>query len=521
LKRKVKNKSTLKFIPLISVCIIVAAAILFFIIKIIGGTLNSDVQKDFHLILDFHLETKVFIIISVIIFICLLCLVEGLILSLINKKQIFRNNYDELTTLWSRTKFEREAEKLIRLNPQDKFMLIETDIKQFKFINQNYSEEKADELILYYASVLEIFNENNKGILCRGFADHFYLFFKIKSVRAAMKKFTDDLARVNNKIKSYEIPFFPKFGISFLIEKGEDRTTTVQTLIGHASFAKSTVKDHAFTQYAIYNTHLVRRVKEEQYLEDHMQEALEKHEFFVVYQPKISLTDEKICGGEALVRWNNPKFGIIGPDKFIPLFERNGFIKQLDFFVYEEVFKFIQNQINLGQPMVPISVNMSRNHDKAEKFVHDFIQLFSNYSIPPEMIELEIIERSFMNSETLVDITEKLHKHGFKVAMDDFGTGESSLNLITKVPVDTLKFDRSFLTDYKGKDDKLDDKSKVFIKSLIGLSKNLKKGTIFEGVETEHQRDFLKSVDCDSVQGFLYSKPLTVSDFIEYQKKNI
>ena len=206
------------------------------------------------------------------------------------------------------------------------------------------------------------------------------------------------------------------------------------------------------------------------------------------------------------------------PDKFIPLFERNGFITKLDYYVYEEVFKFIHKCLSKNMPVVPVSVNMSRNHNKPEKFMHDFMDIFSRYSIPPELIQIEILERSVMDNSTLKDITEKLHKEGFTVAMDDFGSGESSLNMLTKIPVDVLKFDREFLAASTDDEGRIDKKSEKFIHILINLSKNLNKQTVFEGVETQAQRDFLRSIECDQAQGFFYSKPLSEQDFVQFIK---
>ena len=161
---------------------------------------------------------------------------------------------------------------------------------------------------------------------------------------------------------------------------------------------------------------------------------------------------------------------------------------------------------------------MSRNHNKAEKFIHDFLELFNKYKVPPEYIQLEIIERSFMDSNTLGEITKRLHKEGFSVAMDDFGSGESSLNMLTKIPVDTLKFDREFLNSSTDDEGRIDKKSEKFIHILIDLSKNLEKQTVFEGVETQAQRDFLRSINCDQAQGFFYSKPLSEQDFVQFIK---
>ena len=209
------------------------------------------------------------------------------------------------------------------------------------------------------------------------------------------------------------------------------------------------------------------------------------------------------------------------PAKFIPLFERNGFVKKLDFYVYDCVFKFVQKQLELGEPMVPVSVNMSRVHTKPEKFINEFMQIFKKYDVAPEYIEVEILERSIMEDDTLLEITNLLHKEGFKVAMDDFGVGESSLNMLTKIPVDVLKFDREFLLNSTNEKGEMDKKNAVFIQTLVNLSKNLEKQTIFEGVETKVQRDFLKKIKCDQVQGYFYSKPLTEDDFLQFLKQHL
>ena len=148
--------------------------------------------------------------------------------------------------------------------------------------------------------------------------------------------------------------------------------------------------------------------------------------------------------------------------------------------------------------------------------MHDFLELFRKYDVPADYIQLEVIERSFMDNNTLREITTLLHKEGFSVAMDDFGSGESSLNMLTKIPVDVLKFDKDFLESSTNEDGALDDKAAGFIKILVDLSKNLEKKTVFEGVETQQQRDFLKSIECDQAQGFFYSRPLSEEDFIKF-----
>ncbi len=452
--------------------------------------------------------------------IIILLVMETVMFNSFQKRQMLETIYDPLTNLWTRQKFEKEAKKLLKRNSKSKFMLVEADIRGFKFINQNFGEKEADKLIVHFAKMVEKYTAPYNGISGRGYADHFYALYPVKSVRMAMNTFKENLEKINEEVKQYDIQFFPKFGISFLMSRASDRETTVQGLIGQASFAKSTIKDNMLTQYSIYNSRLLQKINEEQYIESHMEKALENHEFFVMYQPKIQLSTDKIVGAEALVRWKDSKLGLMTPDKFIPLFERNGFIKKLDFYVYNEVFAFIQRQLSAGNRIVPISLNMSRNHSKPDRFIHDFVELFRKYSIPPELIEVEILERSVMNSTTLQEITDGLHREGFTVAMDDFGSGESSLNMLTTIPVDVLKFDRAFLLSSTAEDGSMDKSSEKFIEILVELSKHLHKQTIFEGVETQAQRDFLKSINCDQVQGYFYSKPLSEADFLQFMARH-
>jgi EAL domain-containing protein (putative c-di-GMP-specific phosphodiesterase class I)/GGDEF domain-containing protein len=465
-----------------------------------------------------EIRARIILIILGIITMLILTIIEFSIIHRLHRHQHIETIYDSLTMLWTRQHFETEASKLLKHNPNSKFMFLECDIRQFRFTYQNYGEDASDAMIFYFSRRLNKIAMKYNAIIGRGFADHFYILLKIPSVRKAMSIFKKEVTELNLKTKDYEIPFMSKYGISFFMPENKDRAETVQQLIGQASFAKTTIHENLLTQYAIYNSKLLSKIREERFIEDHMEDALKNGEFYVMYQPKISLATEKVVGAEALVRWQSPKLGLVMPDSFIPLFEQNGFITKLDFYVYEEVFKFIESQIRTNQQIVPISVNMSRNHSKPEKFMHDFLEIFKRYSIPSNLIQVEIIERSVMDDNTLKDITDKLHKEGFTVAMDDFGSGESSLNMLTKIPIDVLKFDRSFLTASTKANGELDKASADFIEILIEMSRVLNKATIFEGVETASQRDFLRSVNCDEAQGFFYSKPLTAQDFIEFIK---
>ncbi len=461
-----------------------------------------------------------FIIEIIVVTLSLILMLEIWIHRILERHQIISTHIDALTHLWVRSYFEKEANKLLKRYSNAKFLLIESDIRGFKFINQNYGENQANKLLLQFSKLLYENTNRYDGILCRGYADHFFILIKITSVHKAMHYFKKDLKIITEKSKQASIPFIPKFGLSFYLPNIKDEIQGIQLLITRASFAKSTIKENALQQFAIYDDRLLQKSKNENFIENHMENALANKEFFVMYQPKIDLQSERVVGAEALVRWQSPVLGYMPPNSFVPLFERNNFIVKLDFYVYEQVFKFIRKCMDNNEPTVPISVNVSRNHDKPEKFVHSFMALLKKYDISPTLIEVELLERATLDKNLLRDITVMLQKEGLRVAMDDFGAGESSLNMLSTIPVNILKFDRSFLFANDSENGRLDATSENFIATLISLGKNLKKETIFEGVETEEQRDFLRKIKCDQVQGYFYSKPLREEDFMEFLKKH-
>lgn len=468
---------------------------------------------------DFYKQRNMEIIFLFVVIVVIVGMLtaELFIFQYLQKRELVMSSYDHLTGMWTRQRFEARARSLMRRNSSSKIIVIEADIRGFKFINQNYGCYQADNIIRLYGAEIQKMAAALKGWCARGYADHFYIFAKIDSVRSAMKTFTTELDRIAEKAKEAEPPFFVKFGLSFYLPSQNGQRETIESLIGQASFAKSSIKDDSITNYSIYNSRTAEKIKRERSIEARMEKALENHEFYVVYQPKIQLSTEKIVGAEALVRWKSSDFGLLSPDQFIPLFEKNGFVKKLDFYVYEEVFKFLRYLKSQNLPLVPVSINMSRKHNSPDRFIHDFMEIFNRYDISPELVQVELLEHSVMEKTDLVYTTELLHREGFTVAMDDFGTGESSLTMLSKIPVDVLKFDKSFLQE----SDDIDPKTKRFIRGLIEISKELNKMTVFEGVETEAQKNFLKENNCDLVQGYYYSKPLEQSAFEKFLVEHV
>ena len=441
---------------------------------------------------------------------------------------IISGSYDPITNLYNQEKFEKKARKMLKQFEGSGFILIDADLRGFKFINQTYGEEAANQILIKFANLLKGETLKFNGLCAKGYADHFYVFAKIENnstaKTVAMEKASKSIEKIAKELKSKDIHVVAKYGITFLNSdrKIQSRTKTIRTLIGEASFAKSLIKENVTKAFEIYSPKIEEKINYEHKIERQMEDAVKNDEFFVMYQPKIELSTDKIIGAEALVRWNSsdPELGFLSPAKFIPLFEKNGFIEELDFIVYEKVFKFLRNQIDIGNNVVPISVNMSRNHTKQDKinnFISRFVSTFNKYRLSPDLVEVEILEQSVADDKIILQqVIDALHNNGFSIAMDDFGKGESSLNMLSSVPIDVVKFDQNFLRNNSSLEESSD-----FITSLVDLGKKLNKKTVFEGVETKEQRDFLRSINCDVVQGYFYSKPLSENDFIQFVKDHI
>lgn len=256
-------------------------------------------------------------------------------------------------------------------------------------------------------------------------------------------------------------------------------------------------------------------------IENNIVNALGNNELYVVYQPKVNIVTGKIVGAEALVRWHCTipeltKTGILSPKEFIPITEKNGFAQKIDFFVYEKTFEFIRRQLDENKEVVPISLNMSRTHTNIDEFITDFTNLLQKYEVPPKYVELEIVERSGEDDNMLKNITDAIHNAGFIVNMDDFGSGESSLNMLNEIPVDIIKIDQRFLAQAGNSEESL-----IILQSMINMIHKLNKKMVCEGVETEEQGKILSEAGCKIFQGFLFSKPLSEEDFIKYMQEHI
>lgn len=417
--------------------------------------------------------------------------------------------YDSLSGIKNKEKFRKDSMYILKNYYQDNFYLVQLDVNKFKYINEMFGYAEGNKILIHISQVLN--NNTNKYEICaRMDNDHFILLIACSTEDELLNR----LSKINKEICNLSTTNSSKYKIVmssgiYKITKKDD-IKKIDLLIDRANIAAKSKKEKYEHSYSFFNEETRNRLYKEKRLEDNMNKALEKGEFIVYYQPKYSLNDvNEIEGAEALIRWNSPEFGFISPIDFVPLFEKNGFIVNIDMFVFEEVCKTLNKWINKGYTPVPISVNMSRVHLYRDNFIENITDLISKYNISPEFIELELTESVvFDNLNILIDIMKKIKEIGFLISMDDFGSGYSSLNLLKDLSFDILKLDRGFLietTDTK--------RGKIIISKIVEMAKAIDIKVICEGVETYEQVEFLREIDCDKVQGYLFAKPMVLDEF--------
>lgn len=414
-------------------------------------------------------------------------------------------NYDALTGLPTLHKFKKDLKQILLENPGKKYAIIYSDINQFKFINNTLGYDVGDKILCDMANFL-FSQRSKKSAVCRISGDYFL----------TAVPFTDETSIRNNILsmnEQFNIMQKAKYpGYKFVVTSGVallDNTADITVAIDNANMARKSIKNRSKTACQFFDDKMKIQLKKEAEITNSMEQALKNGEFVVYLQPKVGLKDNKMVGAEALVRWKKKDGSLVQPGDFIPLFERNGFIVNLDFYIYEEVCKILRDWIKKELPVFPISVNVSRIHLNDENFVGELKKIVDYYGIPYKLLELELTESIFINNaEAALTTMKKLRKLGFGVSIDDFGAGYSSLNLLKNMETDVIKLDKEFF----GKGN-MEKEEQIIVSSIISMAKQLNMKVLSEGVETKKQSEFLKAVSCDMAQGYLYSRPIPVQEF--------
>ncbi len=410
-------------------------------------------------------------------------------------------NTDELTGLLTRSAFVREIEAIASDPRRHPLALFYLDAIKFKAINDIFGFAEGDKLLVHIATKLRSFS-NTILSACRDSADKF-AFLAVGDTDAA----TVLAEKLIESINDYYLPLDVNFNIGiYVLEKGE---TNGNSAIDKAILAKAGIKGNYTKKINFYSDHLRAEMLSEQEITGFMGNALESKQFSIYLQPQYNHSTGLIVGAEALVRWIHPEKGMISPAAFIPIYEKNGLITKLDMYVFEEVCAFQRKCIDAGYAVVPISVNFSKHDIFSPNFIDNIEAIREKYSVQSKYLRVEVTESTLMTSvKAMNEVLSKLHDLGYIIEMDDFGSGYSSLNVLKDLEFDIIKLDMLFLSE-----DNTNGRGGTILSSVVNMAKWLGIPIIAEGVETVEQADFLRSIGCDYIQGYLYSRPLSVTDY--------
>ncbi len=419
--------------------------------------------------------------------------------------------YDAVTGFYKYERFLSVAEGYFATAPKGKYAMVYMDFSNFKFINEAYGYEVGDKVLRDYADAARGYKE----VFIAGsrvFSDNVVCLIKViwddeNTMRERM------LAAGELFVKQVQKEYLDSnlsLNIGVCMFEADDKEIPFKSIVSNANLARKEAKKAENLNCVVYNESMGEKlIREVSYVND-MENALATREFTVYFQPKIDLKNHIITGAEALIRWIRKDGTIIYPNDFIPVFEKNKTITLLDYFVYDEVCKYLANRIRNKERLVSISMNVSRIHLQTMDSMVAYVgNLIKKYGIPPHYLEFELTETVFTDKvDDTIELMNRLRSLGVKVSMDDFGSGYSSLNVLTKLPLDVLKLDKEFLKDFE-----TDPEGKIIIPSIIDMAKKLQLSVVCEGVETKEQVEFLRRVDCDLVQGYYYSRPVPQNVF--------
>ena len=417
-----------------------------------------------------------------------------------NEEMAFRYFIDPQTGIPNRAAFVRDAELLLKSNPAKKYVVCSGNVNKFKIIDDLYGFEAGDK-VLHIVSVVLKYTVGSEGLCASLGGGNFALFFEYTP---------ENMARLTKR----EFIDCSVLGIAFRVTMrfglyvAQDRSESIMNMMNYATISMDKNSSPMENTFTMYTQEFHDQMKLETMITADMQGAMERQEFKLFFQPQYNPAGT-LVGAEVLCRWIKDDGFIRTPDVFISIFEKNGFIKKLDRYVWEKSFQAIQRWHSAGIKVVPISLNISRITLKDDDIISFISDLHKNYSLPPHTVHFEITESAYMNDQKrLIGRVNGIRNLGYAIAMDDFGSGYSSLNTLKDVPIDILKLDMGFLRESENT-----ERGGTIINSVVRMAQDLKLMTIAEGVETQNQADFLCSIGCDVLQGFLYSRPVSQAEF--------
>lgn len=402
-----------------------------------------------------------------------------------------------------RRRFVRNVSRLL-YSSEKKIGFIQFDIRKFKIVNDIYGEKFGDEVLDFIITNLrEYCNENQFYLNLRG--DVFMLVTEYDS--------EEELVEFINGLDERIVNFKEvKLQLAYGVYSVEDKRMELRQMEDRAAMARKAAKNNLLTNIVFYQEQFKISLYNRKFIEENIETALKERQFMMYLQPKYSISQNKIIGAEALVRWKNPERGMIYPNDFIPVLEDNHYIRVVDYYIWEEACRFIRKCEDIGMSPCPISVNVSRVHLQDSQFMEVLSDLIRKYDIPKERLELEITETA--DEQQVSRKAEEIKQEGYTLVMDDFGSGYSSLNILLESPFDVIKLDKKFIENMM-----VSEKGRLILEHVVLMADRLNLVLLAEGVETKDQVELLKGIGCDQVQGYYYAKPMPKEEFFAMLEK--
>ena len=409
--------------------------------------------------------------------------------------------YDRLTGLYSKEYFYQRVREQLQAEPEQEYSIICSNIENFKIFNDAFGTQTGDRLLKEIAMLTQR-GVSSTGLCARYGADRFLCLQTRQKEQEDRRNF---VGLANVKLP----PIMENIVMRWGIYEITDRSIPVEQMCDRAMLAVDSIAGKYNQFFAVYDENLRSKLLREGAITDAMETVLAENQFVVYLQPKYSLNDECMVGAEALVRWNHPEWGFVSPGEFIPLFEKNGFIFRLDRYIWEQVCILLRDWRRKGYASVSVSVNVSRADLYQARLAETLLELTRKYEIDPTYLHLEITESAYAeNPRQIISMVETLRKQGFIIEMDDFGSGYSSLNMLSQMKLDVLKLDMKFIQNEIAK-----PVNRSIINDIINMAHRMNLSVVAEGVETREQVKRLQAMRCDYVQGYFFAKPMPAAEF--------
>lgn len=399
--------------------------------------------------------------------------------------------------------FRRNVNQLLFSSSRE-IGFIQFDIRKFKIINDLYGEKFGDE-------ILDFIEKQLQEICC---GNQFFInlasdVFMVVMEYDREEELVDFIHQLDQRINCFKNV---KLQMSYGVYTVDDKSMELRQMEDRATMARKASKENILSNILFYKEQFKDSLCNRKFIEENIPTAIAERQFKMYLQPKYSITKNEIIGAEALVRWHHPDRGMIYPNEFIPIIEENGFIKKVDYYIWEEVCRFVRRCIDAGISCCPVSVNVSRIHLRDNECIQVLSDLIKKYDIPKKLLELEITETA--NDQQVSMKALQLKEIGYTLLMDDFGSGYSSLNILLETPFDMIKLDKKFVENMM-----VSSKGRIILEQVVLMANELNVGILAEGVETKEQIEQLQRMGCDQVQGFYYSRPMPNEDFFTLVEK--